>query len=268
MKTIVNKFPKEKIQTLETTAFGGRIFVVETEEDAEKAVDYLLSQGTVGLDTETKPTFKKGDFHKVALLQASSEDTCFLFRLNKTGVPDCVVRLLTDPTLLRIGLSWHDDSLQLHHRRDFKMGGYVELQTLAGMLGVEDKSLQKLYANILGKKINKSQQLSNWEADTLTDKQQLYAATDAWACIQLYREMQKMREEGYELTVLPTPEPTLPMQPAEGENSEEATQKKKRKPAAKKTRKKKTKKAEAEKKEGEKDEKKDETETPTTKAAS
>ncbi len=174
--------------------------MVETGSDAEKAVDYLLTQDMVGLDTETKPTFKKGVCHQVALLQASSQDTCFLFRLNKMGIPDCIVKLLSVPSLLRVGLSWHDDIQQLHRRRDFQMGSYVELQTLAGSLGVEDKSLRKLCANILGKRVNKSQQLTNWEASTLTDKQTLYAATDAWACTLLYKEMEKLRTGEFQLT--------------------------------------------------------------------
>jgi len=200
MRTILSKFPVETISALDTLSFGGKIVVVETESDAEEAVDYLLTQDVVGLDTETRPSFKKGACHQVALLQASSQDTCFLFRLNKVGIPDCIVRLLTAPSLLRVGLSWHDDVQQLRRRRDFRMGSCVELQKLAGGLGVEDKSLRKLCANILGKKINKSQQLSNWEADTLTEKQMLYAATDAWACTLLYREMEKLRTEEFQLT--------------------------------------------------------------------
>ena len=134
--------------------------------------------------------------HKVSLLQVSSRDICFLFRLNLTGITPAIKRLLEDTTVKKIGLSWHDDILMLKKREDFKPGLFIDLQDIVGSIGIEDKSLQKLYANIFGQKISKRQRLTNWENDILTDKQKIYAATDAWSCIMLYEEIVRLSESG------------------------------------------------------------------------
>lgn len=192
MKTIFKKFDKKRITALPVVQFQGKIVVVISAGEAERAVDYLLSQSILGVDTETRPSFKKGQIHQVALLQVSTHDTCFLFRLNYLGMAPAVVRLLEDEQVPKVGLSWHDDILQLHKRGNFKPGNFIDLQKHVGEIGVEDRSLQKLYANFFGKKISKSQQLSNWENDVLQERQKIYAATDAWACIQLYEELQRL----------------------------------------------------------------------------
>lgn len=203
MKVIQDKYDKKKITTLPRVLFEGRVIVVFTERDAEKAVDYLMTQTILGFDTETKPTFTKGKMHQVALLQVSTKDTCFLFRLNKIGLPDSIVRLLEDRNILKVGLSLQDDMRMLNHRRHFKPGTYVELQKEVKDIGIEDNSLQKIYANLFGKKISKNQQLSNWEADVLSEAQQRYAATDAWACIKIHEEVTKMkREQDYMLELV------------------------------------------------------------------
>lgn len=189
---LYNKFDKAKIKNLPVTRFEGRIIVIITAGEAEKAVDYLLSQTILGVDTETRPSFKKGTRYKVALLQVATKDTCFLFRLNRIGLTAAIVRLLEDKNVLKVGLSWHDDILSLQRRGTFTPGRFVDIQKHVCDIGVEDLSLQKLYANFFHLKINKSQQLSNWEADILTDKQKVYAATDAWACINLYEELMRL----------------------------------------------------------------------------
>ena len=200
MKTIYNKFDKAKISTLPRVLFKGRIVVVLTEHDADKAVRYLLSQPILGVDTETRPSFKKGQMHQVALLQVSSYDVCFLFRLNQLGLSPSVKRLLEDKQVPKIGLSLRDDLLSLHKLGDFNAGYFIDLQDHMREIGVEDLSLQKLYANFFAKKISKREQLTNWEADILQDKQKLYAATDAWSCIMLYEELQRLEQTGdYEL---------------------------------------------------------------------
>ena len=200
MKTIYNKFDKAKIATLPRVLFEGRIVVVLTERDAEKAVRYLLSQPILGVDTETRPSFKKGEAHQVALLQVSSYDVCFLFRLNQLGMSPSVKRLLEDTRVPKIGLSLRDDMLSLHKLGDFNAGYFIDLQDHVREIGVEDMSLQKLYANFFAQKISKREQLTNWEADILQDKQKRYAATDAWSCIMLYEELQRLEQTGdYEL---------------------------------------------------------------------
>ena len=200
MKTIYNKFDKAKIAALPRVLFKGRIVVVLTERDADKAVRYLLSQPILGVDTETRPSFKKGQMHQVALLQVSSYDVCFLFRLNQLGLSPSVKRLLEDKQVPKIGLSLRDDLLSLHKLGDFNAGYFIDLQDHMREIGVEDLSLQKLYANFFAQKISKREQLTNWEADILQDKQKLYAATDAWSCIMLYEELQRLEQTGdYEL---------------------------------------------------------------------
>ena len=200
MKTIYNKFDKAKIAALPRVLFKGRIVVVLTERDADKAVRYLLSQPILGVDTETRPSFKKGETHQVALLQVSSYDVCFLFRLNQLGMSPSVKRLLEDTRVPKIGLSLRDDLLSLHKLGDFNAGYFIDLQDHMREIGVEDLSLQKLYANFFAQKISKREQLTNWEADILQDKQKLYAATDAWSCIMLYEELQRLEQTGdYEL---------------------------------------------------------------------
>jgi ribonuclease D len=199
-KTLFNKYDKAKIPTLPRVVFEGRIVVVLNEHEAEKAVRYLLSQPILGVDTETKPSFRKGSQHAVSLLQVSSHDICFLFRLNLLGMSPSVKRLLEDRTVPKIGLSWHDDLMMLHRLGDFEPGNFIDLQHHVKEIGVEDLSLQKLYANFFGQRISKRERLTNWETDVLNDKQKMYAALDAWACIMLYEELVRLEETGeYEI---------------------------------------------------------------------
>ena len=200
MKEIFDKYDKALLASLPRVLFDGRIEVIVSERDAERAVKFLMKQPILGFDTETRPSFSRGKMNKVALLQVSTNDVCFLFRLNRIDIPQCLVRLLEDKKITKVGLSWHDDLRALNGRKSFRAGTFVELQDMAGQMGIVDISLQKLYANIFGQKISKGQRLTNWEADDLTEAQKKYAATDAWACIRLYDEMQRMQREGYSIT--------------------------------------------------------------------
>lgn len=223
MRKIFDHFEKSLIADLPRVLFAGKIEVVISESEAKKAVSYLLRQPLLGFDTETRPCFKRGRQNTVALLQVSTDDICFLFRLNRIGMPPCLLRLLTDKKQTKIGLSWHDDLRALNQRMQFQAGTFVDLQDIATGMGIKDISLQKLYANILGGRITKGQQLSNWEADNLSDAQKLYAATDAWACIQIFREMTRLKEEGFTLEVT---EPPVAPEPEEPEPKPEQTQEK------------------------------------------
>ena len=209
-KIIYNKFDKKAITALPVDAFEGRTIVIISPGETKRAVDYLLSHSILGMDTETRPSFKRGQTHAVALLQVSTHNTCFLFRLNHTGMTPAIIRLLEDTHVTKVGLSWHDDILQLRHRMDFTPGRFVDLQNMVGELGIEDLGLQKIYANIFGRKIIKREQLSNWEVDVLSDRQKRYAATDAWACIKLYEEINRLKStHDYELVIVPTEEPPV-----------------------------------------------------------
>lgn len=206
-KTIYSRFDKKEITDLPVVTFPGRIITIITAGEAEKAVDYLLDSDIMGVDTETKPTFHKGEQHKVALLQVSNRDTCFLFRLNLTDITPAIKRLLEDTRVKKIGLSWHDDIRSLEQRQLFEPGLFYDLQDMVGELGIKDLSLQKIYANLFHQKISKRQRLSNWEAPTLSDKQKQYAAIDAWSCIRLYDEILRLKKtQDYDLVVVPEPE--------------------------------------------------------------
>ena len=203
MKLIRNTISKAEIAQLPKVLFEGRIFVVYTEADTEKAVEYLKTQQIVGVDTETRPSFKRGMTHKVALLQIATTDTCFLFRLNRIGMPESLQNFLMSD-VLKIGLSLKDDFMMLRRRKDVhaEEGNWIELQDYVGRFGIEDRSLQKIYANLFGQKISKSQRLTNWEAETLTEAQMKYAATDAWACVEIYNCLAEMERTGdYEVII-------------------------------------------------------------------
>ena len=208
MRTIYDKFDKTAIQNLPRAMFEGRIIIIYTEKDANKAIQYLMKQKLVGMDTETRPSFKKGTRHQVALLQLSTPDTCFLFRINIIGMTDSITRFLEDTSVTKVGLSLRDDFRNLAQRREFTPGAYIELQQEVKEIGIKDMSLQKIYANIFGGKIAKNQQLSNWEATNLSEAQQIYASTDAWACLKIHEEVLRLkRENDYIIEYATVPEP-------------------------------------------------------------
>ena len=182
---------KNEISTMPTVAFEGRIITIDTTQAVDQAIIALSKEAYVGIDTETRPSFRKGVQHDVSLIQLSTPDTCFLIRLNRTGIPDSLARFLENKQIAKIGLSLHDDYQGLCKRRKFKAGNFIDLQKEVGKYGIEEMSLQKIFAIIFGQRISKSQQLTNWENDVLTDKQKIYAATDAWACLKIYNELKK-----------------------------------------------------------------------------
>lgn len=196
MMIIRDIFPKAELAGLPKVAFEGRIVCIQTEAEADKAVDYLLTQKRVGVDTETRPSFVSGRLYKVALVQVSTLDICFLFRLNYIGFPQSLKRFLEDLQVEKIGLSLKDDFGALHRRSDFTPGEFIELQDYVHQFGIKDQSLQKIYANLFGRKISKAQRLSNWETDVLSDAQKSYAATDAWACLMIYNRLEALRLSG------------------------------------------------------------------------
>jgi len=195
-KIIYNRFNKAWLSDLPRVTYSGKIFVVVSEAEAKKAVDYLLSMPILGVDTETRPSFSKRTHYKCSLLQVATHHNCFLFRLNFLQHSPAVIRLLEDTTVPKVGLSWHDDIHSLCELFDFEPGLFIDLQHHMREIGIEDLSLQKLYANLFGERISKTERLSNWERDVLQDKQKTYAAIDAWACIRLYEELQRLQETG------------------------------------------------------------------------
>ena len=198
MIDIPSNIAKADIAQMPNELFGGRTIVIHSVADVEKAVNYLKGYPILGIDTETRPSFAKGKTYDVSLMQISTEDTCFLFRLNYIGMPQALVNLLQDGRLLKVGLSLKDDIQNLHRKHSFEARGFLDLQHYVKEMGIEAQSLQKIYALLFGKKISKSQRLTNWEADVLTDRQKGYAATDAWACVRIYNYMEEVkRKQGF-----------------------------------------------------------------------
>lgn len=182
---------KATISELPIECFAGRIHVIESVEMARQAIEHLRRYTMLGIDTETRPSFRKGRTNKVSLIQISTHDDCYLFRINKIGFIDELRDLFTDKDVTKIGLSLRDDFSVLHRVDNFQPQNFIDLQSIVRDYGIDDMSLQKIYAIIFGKKISKSQRLSNWEASELSVPQQYYAALDAWACLHIYDALQE-----------------------------------------------------------------------------
>lgn len=191
---MVSTISKEELSVYPQEVFPGRIIVIQSESEAQKAISYLEKFDAIGFDTETRPAFRKGVSNKIALMQLSTEDTCFLFRLNIIGLPDCLTGILANPGIKKIGLSLKDDFAAIRKRNPSVLLSFIELQSYVKFYGIEDNGLQRIYGILFGKRISKGQRLSNWEADTLSDAQKMYAAIDAWACLRIFNEL-KNREK-------------------------------------------------------------------------
>ncbi len=184
---------KEEINELPLCTFTGKIVVVDTQEKLIEAITDLKKEIILGFDTETRPSFAKGVLHTVSLMQIATNDTCYLFRLNLLDLNGELKNLLKDKNILKIGISLHDDFISLNRRKPaFKPEGFIDIQKIIKNYGIEDLSLQKIYAILFGEKISKSQRLTNWEADKLTKAQQQYAAIDAWAARRIYLFLQEI----------------------------------------------------------------------------
>ncbi len=180
---------KQTINQMPIVSFPGRIHVIYAPSQVKSAVMALRSASIVGFDTETRPSFKRGERHNVALLQLSTTSDAFLFRINNTGIPAPLKEFIEDKSITKVGLSTTDDFHQLARVCDAHPNGFVELQQMVKQFRITDMSLQKIYAILFQEKISKGQQLSNWEAPQLTDAQKRYAAIDAWACLSIYNHL-------------------------------------------------------------------------------
>ena len=185
----------QELEVLEFVSFPGAIEVVEdTGALFDEAMEYLSKQKILGFDTETKPCFvAKVPRNKMAILQLSGEDRAYIFRLQQIGVPQKLAELLADGNILKVGAAVHDDIKGLRNYNNFEPDVFIDLQKLAGEYGIEEKSVRKMAAIILGKRVSKSQQLSNWESAQLSEAQLRYAAIDAWVCLQMYRQLKGIR---------------------------------------------------------------------------
>ena len=179
----------EELAEHELSWFKGEIVLVDNLKTFYEVVPRLCGLDLLGFDTETRPTFKKGKKNAVSLIQLSTGDFACLFRINKIGIPDELADLLSDPSVIKAGVAVHDDIRFLKGVRKFTPDGFIELQTFVKDFGIQSSGLKKLAAIILGFRISKRQQVTDWEAEQLSEAQQIYAATDAWVCHQIYTKL-------------------------------------------------------------------------------
>lgn len=181
---------KQELAQLPMVSYKEGAVVIDSEEGLEEAVRDLSNARILGFDTETRPSFRKGETHNVALLQLASPERCYLFRLNVIGLHPLLVSLLENPELLKIGVSLKDDFLSLRRAYRLQPQGFIDLQQYVKNCYIADNSLARIYAILFGQRISKGQRLTNWEAETLTPAQVNYAAFDAVACIRIYDFLQ------------------------------------------------------------------------------
>lgn len=179
----------EEINLMPVTTFTGRIIVADSAETMIMAEQALMQAKVIGFDTETRPSFRKGVSYKTALLQLSTEDTAVLIRLQYVGLSTVIKGILQSPEVLKIGAAIRDDIRGLQQFKRYQPAGFVDLQTIVRRWGIEDLSVKKMAAIVLGVKVSKAQRLSNWEAAQLTHSQMDYAAVDAWVCQRIYTEL-------------------------------------------------------------------------------
>lgn len=177
---------KAAIQALPLTYFEGEVIVVDRPEQVAEAAEYLNQFTVLGVDTEARPSFKRGVHYPTALVQIATEERCYLFRLTHVGLPVEIAQIFANPDICKVGLAFKDDINGLRRRRDFKPANCIDLQSIVCRYGIMDLGLQKIFAIVFGKKISKAQQLTNWENSHLTPEQARYASTDAWATLLIY----------------------------------------------------------------------------------
>lgn len=185
----IQHISKDLLQWMPVAAFEGEVVVVDREEQVAEAVAYLRTQPVIGVDTEARPSFQRGVHYPTALVQIASHERCYLFRLTHIGMPQELADLFADPSIRKVGLAFRDDINGLRRRRDFKPANCVDVQSMVARYGILDLGLQKVFAICFGKKISKSQQLTNWENSRLTPEQARYASTDAWATLLIYEDL-------------------------------------------------------------------------------
>jgi ribonuclease D len=188
-----NKFQEtitvEEIKEYDLSWFRGKIVVVDDLAVFKRVIPELKHEKILGFDTETRPSFRKGHRNKVSLIQLSTGKIACLFRINRIGLPDELAALLGNPGIIKAGVAIHDDIKVLKKIKRFNPDGFVDLQKYVKNFGIQSSGLKKLTAIVLGFRISKRQQVTDWEAEELTEAQQVYAATDAWVCREIYKKL-------------------------------------------------------------------------------
>jgi len=190
-----SEISKEEVADLDLIQYDGPIKLITNEESFLEEIPHIREQTILGFDTETRPSFKKGVVYPTALIQISALDQAWIIRVSRMGYPPELLDLLTREDILKVGLGLNDDLRRLRADFQFEPGGFLDLQQYVAAFRIEEKGLKKLSGIVLGRRISKAQQVSNWDADLLTEAQLRYAATDAWICLKIYKRLRKFLSE-------------------------------------------------------------------------
>jgi len=186
-----SEISKEEVAGLDLIQYEGPIHLIDSLDVFEREIGKLSRETILGIDTETRPSFKKGKLYPTSLIQLSTLDQAWIIRVSRIGYPRRLLDLLSGEVPLKVGLSLHDDLRRLRSDFQFEPKGFLDLQQYVEAFRIEEKGLKKLSAIVLGRRISKSQQVSNWDADLLTEAQLRYAATDAWICLMIYFKLRE-----------------------------------------------------------------------------
>lgn len=182
----------EEINELPLGAFEGKVLVISEEKLLPRVFDEVREHKIVGFDTETKPVFVRGQQNKVSLIQIALPDKVFLVRVKFTGMHAPLVKFLESDQIQKAGVALRDDIKALQRLKHYEPNGFIELADMSKQAGLQVESVKKLTALLLGFRISKSAQTSNWEAEELNEKQISYAATDAWVCLKIYHKLRAL----------------------------------------------------------------------------
>jgi len=192
---VKTEITKAEVNELPLGKFEGEIIVLDTPIKITDAIEEIENENIIGVDTETRPTFKKGALNKTALVQIATRKKVYLFRLNKMGLPYPLVRIFENPQIQKIGIAVLQDMKELSDQfRQFQYQNVTDLNILCKNLNFQNIGARNLTAMILDFRISKRQQTSNWEADELSEGQLRYAATDAWIARQVFLKLYYSKE--------------------------------------------------------------------------
>lgn len=180
---------KEVINKLPLYRYDGKIKVVSSLQDTLYAIKELEKESLLGFDIESQPSFKRGVIHPPALVQLASEKTVFIFQLHELTDMDVFAPLFQNSTIAKAGVGINDDLLRLKRLGAFNESGFIEIAKITDELVISNKGLRGLAAFLLGVRISKNMQLSNWSQKELTHAQIVYAATDAWISREIYLKL-------------------------------------------------------------------------------
>jgi ribonuclease D len=184
-----NEISKEEVDALDLIQYEGPIHVIDTREAFEAAVRTISREPLLGFDTETRPSFKKGKVYPTSLIQLATLEQAWIIRVSRIGYPGSLLKILSDERPMKIGLGLQDDIRRLRADFQFEPLGFLDLQHYVPAFKIDEKGLKKISGIVLKRRISKSQQVSNWDSDVLTEAQLRYAATDAWVCLMIYNSL-------------------------------------------------------------------------------